>query len=321
MLPNRMQNTLISFVLPAFKSEFLEQAINSILNQTYENFELIIVNDCSPDNVEEIVYSFKDKRIKYYENEKNIGGTNLIDNWNLCTRFANGEYLILASDDDIYSPDFLMEMHTLSLKYPLVDLFHCRIKMINSENEIISISSPCNEFETCLDFMNQRVNYRRLQVAPDFMLKTSSLKAIGGFVDFPLAWYSDEVTWYLLAKDKGVVYSPKILFGWRSSEINISSKVTNTEKKIEAAYLYKQWVIDFVKIIEPKNEIDSFLKKRLLEGVIVATDAQICFDLKDSSFKDFIKISFNKKYHRFITSSVFFKSSFGRLKDILKSIK
>ena len=108
MLPNRMQNTLISFVLPAFKSEFLEQAINSILNQTYENFELIIVNDCSPDNVEEIVYSFKDKRIKYYENEKNIGGTNLIDNWNLCTRFANGEYLILASDDDIYSPDFLM---------------------------------------------------------------------------------------------------------------------------------------------------------------------------------------------------------------------
>ena len=87
-------------------------------------------------------------------------------------------------------------------------------------------------------------------------------------------------------------------------------------------HTYRKWpeMKDIIKHILP-NEIDSFLKKRLLEGVIVATDAQICFDLKDSSFKDFIKISFNKKYHRFITSSVFFKSSFGRLKDILKSIK
>lgn len=69
-----------SFVLPVFKAKYLSESIDSILNQTMSDFELIIVNDQSPDDIDSIVFSFNDSRIQYDINEKNIGGTDLILN-------------------------------------------------------------------------------------------------------------------------------------------------------------------------------------------------------------------------------------------------
>ena len=66
--------------MPAYKSQFLHKAIESILNQTYRHFELIVVDDKSPDNLKEIVDDFTDDRIVYKSNSKNIGGKDLIKN-------------------------------------------------------------------------------------------------------------------------------------------------------------------------------------------------------------------------------------------------
>ena len=71
-------------MLPVFKAKYLSESIDSILNQTMSDFELIIVNDQSPDDIDSIVFSFNDSRIQYDINEKNIGGTDLILNWNKC---------------------------------------------------------------------------------------------------------------------------------------------------------------------------------------------------------------------------------------------
>ena len=95
-----------SFVLPAYKSDYLQDAIESILQQTLNDFELIIVDDASPYNLESIVKQYNDQRIVFHRNEVNIGGKNLVMNWNKCIKYAKGEYVILASDDDIYSPFF-----------------------------------------------------------------------------------------------------------------------------------------------------------------------------------------------------------------------
>ena len=60
-------------MLPVFKAKYLSESIDSILNQTMSDFELIIVNDQSPDDIDSIVFSFNDSRIQYDINEKNIG--------------------------------------------------------------------------------------------------------------------------------------------------------------------------------------------------------------------------------------------------------
>ena len=90
-----------SFVLPAYKAAFLREAIDSILAQSYPDFELIIVNDKSPEDLASIVDSYHDERIQYYVNAQNIGGHDLVAQWNHCITYATGKYLILASDDDL----------------------------------------------------------------------------------------------------------------------------------------------------------------------------------------------------------------------------
>ncbi len=88
-----MTKDLVSIGIPAYKATYLKEAIDSVLNQTYTKFELIIVNDKSPENIEEIISTYNDKRIRYYKNEDNLGKTSIVLNWNKCLSYANGDFL------------------------------------------------------------------------------------------------------------------------------------------------------------------------------------------------------------------------------------
>ena len=137
-----------SFVLPAYKAKYLKEAIDSILAQTYTEFELIIVNDASPEDLESIVDTYSDNRIQYYRNEKNMGGTDLVAQWNHSISYAKGEYLILASDDDIYSPEYLEKMDIMIRKYPDVNVFRPRVKRIDRKASA----------QRCIYFVKNRKN-------------------------------------------------------------------------------------------------------------------------------------------------------------------
>lgn len=94
------KSVCFSFIMPTYKALYLSKAIDSILNQTYTSFELVIINDASPDNIKEIVQRYNDVRIIYLENEQNIGGKDLVSNWNHCIKYAKYDHIILATDDD-----------------------------------------------------------------------------------------------------------------------------------------------------------------------------------------------------------------------------
>lgn len=95
---------LVSVLMTAYNREYyIGEAIESVLASTYQNFELIIVDDCSTDRTVEIAkhYQNKDSRIKLYVNEKNLGD---YPNRNNAARFAKGDYIMYVdSDDKIYS--------------------------------------------------------------------------------------------------------------------------------------------------------------------------------------------------------------------------
>ena len=71
-----------TFLVPAFKPAFFDIAIGSMLSQSFEDFNIIISNDCSPYDLKSIVDRYKDIRITYRENPTNIGGYRLVDHWN-----------------------------------------------------------------------------------------------------------------------------------------------------------------------------------------------------------------------------------------------
>ncbi|HDQ40459.1 MAG TPA: glycosyltransferase [Desulfonatronum sp.] len=92
---------ILSVCIPSYNTErYIHDTIISVLNQTYSDFELIIVDDCSNDNTFEIVKSFDDPRIKAFRNIINIGAEK---NWNKCLSLARGDYIkILPGDDTLY---------------------------------------------------------------------------------------------------------------------------------------------------------------------------------------------------------------------------
>jgi glycosyltransferase involved in cell wall biosynthesis len=137
--------------MPVFNGEkFIEAAIDSILNQTFTNFNLIISDNASTDRTQAIClnYASKDARVHYYRNEKNLGGPK---NYNRVFELSSGEYFKWAAYDDVLAPDFLRKCVSVLEKDPSIVGCHCKTGRIDqhgnflgyhNENLLTRIGSP-----------------------------------------------------------------------------------------------------------------------------------------------------------------------------------
>lgn len=104
----------ITVLLPVYNAEkFVGEAIDSVLNQTFSDFELLIINDASTDGSEKIILSYKDARIRYYKNKKNLGVAKTL---NRGLKLARGEYIARQDADDIFLPNKLERQYEILKK-------------------------------------------------------------------------------------------------------------------------------------------------------------------------------------------------------------
>lgn len=255
------QDPKYSFVLPAYKSQFLEEAISSILAQSYTDFELIIVDDASPEDIKRVVDSFDDSRIRYYRNKQNIGGKNLVAQWNHSIEYAKGEWIILATDDDWYCPIFLKKADDSLISNPEVDLFRGRICYCNQDLKIVyteqNLPYNCSQIEYIYHLL-----YEPHGGIPQYVFRKSAL-LMSGFYSLPMAWGSDCLTSILMAKNR-VICSSEILVKFRNSGLNISSNATNIKEKIEANFEYYTYLYAKINELIPENEIEDYFYSRIL---------------------------------------------------------
>lgn len=123
----------ISILMPVYKtSQYLREAIDSILAQTFTDFELIILNDCSPDNAEEVLDGYDDPRIVRYLGEKNSGLANVL---NIGMQIAKGKYIARMDSDDISMPERLEIQVNYLESHPDIDLCSCGMKMFGARND------------------------------------------------------------------------------------------------------------------------------------------------------------------------------------------
>lgn len=130
---------LISIVLPVYNGEkFLRESIESVLAQTYKNWELLILDDCSTDHTSDIAieYTQKDSRIKYYRNESNL---RLPRNLNRGFSLAKGDYLTWTSDDNRYRPNALEIMHSALKKNENVDFVFSSFRIMDAEGNDVEM--------------------------------------------------------------------------------------------------------------------------------------------------------------------------------------
>ena len=133
MINSNENLSLVSVIMPVYNGAmYLNEAITSILRQTYSNFEFIIINDGSTDLSEEIILSFSDSRIVYVKNPENY---RLIKTLNLGFSMAKGRYIARMDADDISHPDRLLKQVDFldhNIEYGLVGT---GVNLLNSEKK------------------------------------------------------------------------------------------------------------------------------------------------------------------------------------------
>ena len=121
----------LSVVIPTYmRAHLIGGSIRSILNQSFQDFELLIRDDCSKDTTEEIVRGFKDPRIRYHRNETNLG---MPENLNQGIRATRGEYVVVCHDHDFYNWRLFQKMVSLLDQHPSVGMVHTGIAIIEQE--------------------------------------------------------------------------------------------------------------------------------------------------------------------------------------------
>lgn len=126
----------VSVIMPSYNgAEYLPQAIKSVLAQTYRNFELVIINDGSTDNTEEIILGHKDEKIRYFTQE-NCG---LAATHNMGIRQSRGEFVTKLDADDMMTPDFIARHLEEFEKHPEADLVYCDDYLIDQNARPIRV--------------------------------------------------------------------------------------------------------------------------------------------------------------------------------------
>ena len=200
----------ISVLMPVYNAEkYLKEAIDSILGQTFTDFEFIIVNDGSTDSSRNVILSYKDKRIKFIDNKKNEG---IINALNTGLDHATGEYIARMDADDISFPVRFERQLKIMTEYD-IDVCGTTMRLIDEEGKKIGYLGPKSVVYS--DMPASILNVSTWILHPTAMMKSFTIKEVGGYR--PEAKHVDDFDLWarlLINKYKEIVI-PEILVDYR----------------------------------------------------------------------------------------------------------
>ena len=187
-------------------SDYLRESIESILNQTFDDFEFIIINDSSTDNTEEILneYAQKDHRIKLFNNKENIGLTKSL---NKGIRLAQGEYIARQDADDISFPKRFEKQVAVLDRHPEAVLISCDIEVINSEGAFVTKEQRSCDPQWIPWYL---MFYNHIGGHSQVIFRTKIAKELGGYSE-AFRYSQDYEFWCRLVKTGNIIILPDVL--------------------------------------------------------------------------------------------------------------
>ncbi|PRD51914.1 glycosyltransferase family 2 protein [Sphingobacterium gobiense] len=265
----------LAIVIPGYKNIFIENTLESIANQTNKNFTVYIGDDNSPHDLGRICREYCGKiRLVYRRFDENLGGTNLVNHWNRCLEMvADEEWIWLFSDDDILDENCVQNFYDeIAKSKDIFDVYHFDINIIGENNQILSSQNQFPEVLHVKDFILKRSVGCIKSYVVEYIFNRTVLENLGGFVNFPIAWHSDEATVIFGASKTGIKTIRGGRVNWRSSEFNITPNSTSlkvVEQKIKASKEFSIWLQKFL----DTNDI------RLNRGMSYYLIKRFCYEL------------------------------------------
>lgn len=255
-----MTNPKYTFLLPAYKAKYFEEALLSIKAQTYRSFRVLVSDDCSPENLKPIFERVcgDDSRFIFRRNNRNMGSRSLVSHWNLLLGMCDTEWVIMASDDDVYGSSFLEESDMLLSKYPKANLLRGRSQKIDGEGMVKATENMICEWLDALHYVHRIYQPDYVGGIASYVYRTELLKQRGMFPDWPRAWFSDEAANIMMA-DCGCCITKNVVFSVRVSDISISGQWGDSEdsrNKIVATYAFYLWMQRFMANIQAVSAHD-----------------------------------------------------------------
>ncbi len=230
------ENPLVSVLMPAYnQAEYVSEAIESLLTQTYTNWELAIVDDGSPDNVAEVVkkYTDSDPRIKFYHTEN--GGVSAARNY--AAAQTSGELILPLDADDTFDPEYMELCVKIFREDPSVKVVYCNWQMFGDRTD----SSPLG-YNGYADLLTSNTIFSAA------MYHREDFNRIGGYdTQIPFGFEDWDFWISLLDPDSEVYQIPRKLFNYRIKDASRSSDVNvENNQRITREYIYKKHINDYM---------------------------------------------------------------------------
>jgi glycosyltransferase involved in cell wall biosynthesis len=238
----------ISVVMSVYNGEkYVDQSVKSILNQTFKDFEFIIIDDGSTDNTLTILLSYKDERIRLIKNEANIGLTKSL---NKGIGLASGEYIARQDADDISLPQRFEKQVTFFNENPEYGLVGCRCYRVDLNNKTIGKELFFTEHN---DIVSMLLNDNHF-VHSSVMLRKDCIDKVGSYNEY-LKYAQDYDLWLRISEYYKVANLGEFLHLWRYSKHGISVNQRKEQKKY--ALLVKD---EFIKRVIKKSEWQAIIE-------------------------------------------------------------
>lgn len=243
----------LAIVIPAYKSTFLKEALDSISHQTCKDFTLYIGDDCSPYDLEYIINDYKEQiDIVYKRFDTNLGGNDLVAQWERCIAMSHNEpYIWLFSDDDVMDKNCVEMFYEIIRQNPDAGLLHFNINKINDKSQIVSTFESWPKYCSTKEYIDGKLGTKGfISFVIEFIVRRDIYTKCGGFENFDLAWGSDFISWVKFSDaSNGIITIDNARVNWRESNENISPN-KNPQiiyRKLKSVILYTKWISDFAK--------------------------------------------------------------------------
>jgi glycosyltransferase involved in cell wall biosynthesis len=228
---------LVTIAIPTYNRAggYLKQALESAVNQTYHNLEIIVSDNCSPDDTESLVKGVSDPRIRYFRHSKNIGASN---NFNFCLEQASGDYFLLLHDDDQIDGDFV-EVCMKGADYATsFGVLRTGTREIDSQGRVLCETPNTVSGLSTEDFFRGWFAYKTSWYFCSTLFNTLALRKIGG-LQSKKQLLQDGVAIAWLAAELGRVDVPDVKATFRRHE----AKLTYAAK-------VGDWADDFLDLLD-----------------------------------------------------------------------
>lgn len=225
---------------------YIKECVESILNQSYPHFELIILDNASTDNTVEWVTSLDDSRIRLVKSERSLS---IQESWGRIKHEPKQEFMTMIGHDDIFDVCFLEIINELILKYPDASLYQTGSRLINSQGKVIRSCQSVPDSETAAQYLRARFSFERDVFGTGYVMRSSDYDHLGGIYDFEKLFFADDALWLSLT-----------MKSWKAADQREAFSV-RVHPKSESASLPSAWL----SILLGLNHFIGFLNEFIKE--------------------------------------------------------